>query len=209
MPEELGKIEKPPKDDYRTGRKLYFVPLVFIPRDPPADLLEMTKNYWKEAETHVSNLEAKLGKVNKVYHELIPAGGEDGIKAMEELNSESYRLVRHCLDNGAELQPIEDADVLTEFMDWSKCVVTGLQNQKVFDKVYGYYTEAAKKRNALISQRIDETLKEDQVGILLMREGHQVQFASGIHVFYVSPPSLDEIKRWLRSQESRERDTTD
>lgn len=209
MPEELGRIEKPSKDNYRAGRKLYFVPLVFIQTEPPTELLEMAQKYWKEVEAHISNLEARLGKVNKVYHELIPAGGEEGIKAMEELNHESHRLAKHYLDNGAELQPIEDADLLTEFMDWSKCVVAGLQNEKVFDKVYGYYTEAAKKRNALISQRIDETLKDDQVGILLMREGHQVQFASGIDVFYISPPGLDEIKRWLRSREARGRPKTD
>jgi hypothetical protein len=33
-----------------------------------------------------------------------------------------------------------------------------------------------------------------------MREGHQVQFPSDIQVFYVAPPSLDEIKRWLKEK---------
>lgn len=209
MAEELGKIEKPLTSDYQERRKLYFVPLLFIPRDPPTDLLEIYIKYWNEVETHISNLESKLGKVTAVYHELIPAGGEDGIKALEELNTESCQLVKHYLNSGADLHAIEDADLLTEFMDWSKCIVADLQNQKVFDKVYGYYTEAAKKRNALISQRIDKTLKKDQIGILLMREGHQVQFPSSIDIFYVSPPGLDEIKRWIRSRETRTREPGD
>ena len=34
-----------------------------------------------------------------------------------------------------------------------------------------------------------------------MREGHQVQFPADIEVFYVSPPGLDDIKRWLRTKE--------
>jgi hypothetical protein len=83
-------------------------------------------------------------------------------------------------------------------MDWTKCLAAGLQNQKVFDKVYEAYSQAHKKRNEHIAKMIDETLKEGEIGILLMREGHQVQFTADIEVFYVSPPGLDEIKRWRR-----------
>jgi hypothetical protein len=86
-------------------------------------------------------------------------------------------------------------------MDWTKCLAAGLQNQKVFDKVYEAYLQSHKKRNEHIAKMIDETLKEGEIGILLMREGHQVQFTADIEVFYVSPPGLDEIKRWLRTRE--------
>ena len=79
----------------------------------------------------------------------------------------------------------------------------GLQNQEVFAKVYGFYAAASKKRNEYIAKRIDETLEADETGILFMREGHQVQFPSDIQVFYVAPPALDEIKRWLRDRETK------
>ena len=36
-----------------------------------------------------------------------------------------------------------------------------------------------------------------EIGLLLIREGHQVQFPSDIEVFYIAPPSLDAIKRWV------------
>ena len=74
----------------------------------------------------------------------------------------------------------------------------GLQNQKVLAKVYESYTEAGKKRNEFMTRHIDETLKAEEIGIMFMREGHQVQFPSEIEVFYVAPPALDEINRWLR-----------
>jgi hypothetical protein len=86
-------------------------------------------------------------------------------------------------------------------MDWTKCLAAGLQNQKVFDKVYEAYLQSQKKRNEHIAKMIDNTLKKGEIGILLMREGHQVQFPADIEVFYVSPPGLDEIKRWLRTRE--------
>ena len=202
MTEQLGKIEKPPVEEYRAGRKLLFVPLIFTPKEPQADFLELVNNYWSQVEAQVSKLETMLSEVNKVYHELIPAGGEEGMKAIEELNSGSYQIANARLKKGAKLQPIEDSELLTEFMDWSKCLAVGLQNSKVFVRVYESYAEAQKRRNSHMAKQIDETLKNDQVGILLMQEGHQVQFPSDIQIFYIAPPSLDEIKRWLRAREA-------
>lgn len=201
MSEELGKIEKPEAEGYKKGRKLFFVPLLFSPPGVPLEYLEKFNKYWDEVESHISNLESKLGNVSKIYHELIPTGDESGIKAIEELNSASYQIVRRRMDNKAKLQPIEDADLLTEFMDWSRCLAIGLQNQKSLSKVYELYLDVRKRRYEDIAKKLDETLEEGESGMLLMREGHLVQFPSDIQVLYVSPPSLDEIERWLRSQE--------
>jgi hypothetical protein len=201
MSQELGKIEKPAVEEYKAARKLFFVPLLFTPRDIQGELFEMVFRYWDQVEVQLTSLELKLGIAKKVYHELVPVGGEEGGKIIEELNSTSYGIIKARLDKGAELEPLEDADLLTESMDWTRCLAVGLQNQKVFDKVYESYIQAQKKRNEHIAKMIDDTLKESEVGILLMREGHQVQFPADIEVFYVSPPGLDEIKRWLRTKE--------
>lgn len=202
MSEELGKIERPSVGEFKVGRKLYFVPLIFTPRKPPADLQEKVNSYWDQVEAQVANLEVKLGSVNKVYHELVPVGGEDGAKAVEELSKGSYKIAKARLEKGAELQPIEDGGLLAEFMDWSKCLVIGLQSEKAITRVYEFYLEAQKERNEYIAKQIDETLKNGETAIVLMREGHQVQFPSDIQVFYVAPPGLDEIKRWLRERET-------
>ena len=201
MSQELGKIEKPSVEEYRAARKLFFVPLLFTPKQLEGELFEKVFRYWDQVESQLSNLELKLGIVKKVYHELVPIGGEEGSKIIEELNSTSYGIVKARLDKGAQLEPLEDADLLTESMDWTKCLAIGLQNQKVFDKVYEAYLHAQTKRNEHIAKMINDTLKEGEVGILLMREGHQVQFPADIEVFYISPPGLDEIKRWLRTRE--------
>jgi hypothetical protein len=203
MAEELGKIEKPPVAEFRKGRKLYFVPLIYCGEEAPAEYLGKFKSYWEQVEKQIKELESKLGKVNRIYHELIPAGGEDGSKAIKELNERSHNVIQTCLDKGAQLEAVEEGDLLTEFMDWSRCLVTGFQNQKVLAKVYEFYLEVSKKRNEYIASKIDETLKTDEIGILLMRENHQVQFPPDIQVFYIAPPALDELKRWLRERETK------
>ena len=63
--------------------------------------------------------------------------------------------------------------------------------------------------NEFIAKRLDETLKPDEIGILFMREGHQVQFPADIQAFYVAPPALDEINRWLRDHEPRKMKDSD
>ena len=62
-----------------------------------------------------------------------------------------------------------------------------------------WLNESNQNRYAHIAQRIDETLGEDETGLLLITERHQVQFPSDIEVFYVAPPALDEFRRWVQN----------
>jgi hypothetical protein len=201
MTQELGKIEKPSVESFKGARKLFFIPLVFSPRQLEGELLQMVFRYWDQVESQLTGLELKLGSVKKVYHELVPSGGDEGSKIIEELNSTSYEVVKSRVERGAQLEGLEDTDLLTESMDWTRCLAVGLQNEKVFNQVFELYSQSQTKRNEHIAKRIDETLKEGECGVLLMREGHHVQFPPDIEVFYVSPPGLDEIKRWLRTKE--------
>jgi hypothetical protein len=202
MSEELGKIEKPSVEEFKKGRKLYFVPLIYGGKESPEDYREKFNRYWNQVEDKIGALELKLGKVTRIYHELVAAGGEEGIKATRELNSKSFAIIKNRLDKGAQLESAEDGELLSELMDWSRCLTTGLKSQKVFTTAYQSYTETSKKRNEHIARRIDETLKADEIGILFMREGHEVQFPEDIQVFYIAPPALDDIRRWLRDREA-------
>jgi len=203
MAEELGKIEKPSVEEFKDGRKLYFIPLIHRGEDSPDEYVIKFNKYWEQVEKQITELEAKLGVVKRIYHELVPVVGDDGIKAIEELCDRSCKIVKDCREKGAQLEAAEEADVLTEFMDWSRCLMLGLQNQKVIGQVYESYLEAGKKRNEYIAGKIDETLKKDETGILIMRENHQLQFPTDIQIIYVAPPALDEIKRWLRERDSK------
>ncbi|MFC1898778.1 hypothetical protein ACFLXP_00375 [Chloroflexota bacterium] len=206
MAEELGKIEKPAVEEFKKGRKLYFVPLIYGGKELPADYLKILNSYWKQVDGQISDLELKLGPVNRIYHELITSVGEDGLKGLKKLSEKSCEIVEKRIGNGAQLESVEDIELLTEFMDWNRCLAIGLQNRKVMEKVYQFYTEASKNREEFISNHIDETLKEDEIGILFIGENYKIKFPTGVEVFYVAPPALDEMKRWLRDQEVKRPD---
>lgn len=203
MSEELGKIEKPPVDDFKGGRKLFFVPLVISTRELPQEYMDKCLRYWEQVETQISGLELKLGNISRIFHELISEGGEKGVQTIEELKLTSFQLVRNGIARGASLEAIEDADIMAELMDWSRCLSLGLQSQKVFSKIFESYNEVHARRNESISRKIQETLKENETAMLIMAEGHHVKFPEDVKLFYIAPPALDEIKRWLRDYDAK------
>ena len=201
MSETLGKMEKPEVSQFKNGRKLFFVPLVLKPAEEDAALAELTSRYWGEVEEQLDNLESKLSDIKRVYHELLP--GEEGVKRLKDLSIGSHRIVEKLVGKGAVLTEIEDIDIMDEFTDWGRCLSIGLCSPAVFGKVYEAYLEAQRKRDEHTAKRIDETLGADESAVLILREGHRVQFPADIQVFYVAPPSLDAIQRAVRERQEK------
>ena len=202
MAQELGKINKPEASSFKQGRKLFLVPLIYSVTDAHPEYAEKFDIYWEQVTEQVENMEAKLGKISRVYHESITLGGDDGLKIIEKLNQKSCQIAKQKCQNCAELELIEDRELAKECMDWERCLFIGFLSDKVARKVSEFYIEASSKRCEHISKKIDETLKADEIALLFIREGHRIQFPQDIEVFSVAPPALDEIHRWLRDRES-------
>jgi len=198
MAEELGKLEKPEAGLFREKRKLYLIPLLFSWQDAPAEYVEQLDLYWQQVREHIANLESKMGKVNRIYHESITLAGEEGLKVMERLNPSACQIARDKCQNGAELEVVEDAELSEESMDWERHLMVGFLSQKVAKVVSDFYVEASRKRYEHIARKIDETLKDNEVAMFFIRESHLVPFPRDIEVFSVAPPALDKIHRWLR-----------
>ncbi|MGA7677273.1 MAG: hypothetical protein WCA51_02725 [Dehalococcoidia bacterium] len=202
MAQELGKINKPEAASFKQGRRLLLVPLIYSYKDSPSEYIEKYELYWKQAVGHIANLEAKIGTVSRIYHESISLSGDDGLKIMEGLNPKSCQIAKQKCQDGATLEVIEDKELAEETIDWERCLFIGFLSDKVARKIAEFYIETSRKRYEHISKRIDETLQANEIGVLFIREGHLVQFPEDIEVFSVSPPTLDEIRRWLRDRAS-------
>jgi hypothetical protein len=200
MSEQVGKIEKPDAEPFKAKKKIYLVPLVYPGADGPDEYKEKCRLYWQQVAEQLSNLETKIGKVNRVYHEAISLSGEVGMKFLEKLNQDSYELVKSACGNGAIFEAVEDNVLFQESLDWERCFMVGFMTEIVMNKVYEFYTDAAKRRHDFMVKKISDTLKDSEAGLLLVREEHRLQFPDDIEVISVFPPALDEIHRWLRDQ---------
>jgi len=200
MPEQLGKIERPEAERFKQGKRLYLIPLVYAGEEAPDEYKGKCSRYWQQAAEQLINLTSKIGMVNHVYHESIFQSGEDGMKVMERLSPGSYQIAKNQCDNGAIFETIEERELFEEVMDWQRCLMLGFISDKVASRVSGFYVDAAKRRNEFMAKRISETLKDDEAGLLFIREEHSLQFPSDMEVFSIFPPALDDIHRWYRDQ---------
>jgi hypothetical protein len=206
MAEQLGRIERPSLEAYRGKRKLLLVPVLALPPDDAEDGIAIVGKYWEQVQTQVTSLELRLGWVKHVYHETLPEGGDEGLKILEASGEQgSYALAQTRCQAGAVLEAAEDAETLMETMDLQRCLMLPFASPRVAAQLQQWMADAVRRRNEHFTERIDETLSEDEVGLLLVGERHQLQFPQDIEVFYVAPPALDEYRRWVDAWLARQR----
>jgi hypothetical protein len=205
MSQELGKIERPSAASYEGSRKLFFVPLVYSPDQPPADYVGMLERYWMGARNQLRRLVDRTGPIGHVYHEGVTTEGDAGMSLIEQINPRSRTLLDDFVREGAKVEAFEDLETLSEMIDWQRCLMSGLTSRKVMDTAMTGYRDALKGRSDLMIHNIEQTLQPGESGVLLLPETQSLQFPKDIQVFYISPPALDEIHRWERTQNERAR----
>ena len=196
----LSQFPKPEAAQYAGRRKLFLVPLFTLPPGVPVDGAQLLERYWSEVRDHVNNLERSLGAVSHVFHETVFSEGDEGLKMVEALNPGASSFVQAMCRSTASLEATEDRSLVEENSDWQRCISIGLMSQKVISVALDGYRDTTQKRFEHMGTRIEETLAEGEVGVLFVREDHHIQFPSDIQVFYVAPPGLDALKRWMDAQ---------
>ncbi|MDA0734429.1 MAG: hypothetical protein O2909_07770 [Chloroflexi bacterium] len=206
MTQELGRVERPSADQYQGKRKLLLVPLLYGPQANDEEGSAIVAKYWGEVRIQTGALEASLGALSHVYCESLVQGGAEGLSYLELADKHSHELVQAKCQAGAVLEPTEDQETFMEMVDLQRFMVQPLASQKVANRLQEWFTECDHARYEHIGSRIDATLQLNETGLILIGERHQVQFPSDIEVFYVSPPALDEFRRWLQNWVKRQRE---
>ena len=193
----LSQFPKPDAGQYSGRRKLFLVPTFAMYPGVEDEERGLLDRYWSEVRDHVHNLERSLGPVVRVYHESLFADGDDGMRLLEQLNPFGYSFISAMCQSTAELIVTEDRETVEEHFDWQRCLSIGLMSEAVRNAAVEGYRRTAQSRNEQVRERIDATLAEGETGSLFISEDHGVQFPADVQVFYVAPPALDALKRWL------------
>lgn len=204
MTQELGRVERPAAERYRGRRKLLLAPLVYSPQADDVEGAAALQSYWAQMQTQVAALAASIGPLRHLYHESVTAEGDEGLALLEAGDRRSYEFIAARMQEGAALEATEDIDMLLETLDWQRCLMLPLASPAAAARLQEWHTEANRARYDHIARRIGATLGEDELGLLLISERHQVQFPSDIEVFYISPPALDDFRRWLQNWLARQ-----
>ena len=191
----LGSTGKAEAQQFDRKRKLFLVPLVSIPPQLEEQISDLADTHWGQIREQLQNLEKSLGTIRHVFHELIHDEGKAGVQLLSQIAPRSAALVKEITDSSGHLEQTEDQDLLFELSDWQRCLSMGLVSQKVSTLASENYQTAMNDRYVHIGSKIDEVLEEDGVAALFISEDHRVQFSSDIQVFYVSPPTQNQLKQ--------------
>ena len=200
MATPITQMPKPDAGQYSGERKLFLVPSFMMPPAMPEEGQALLDGYWSEVRDHVASLSRSLGRVSRVYHELVYEGGDAGMEMIEQVNPRGGSFIKSLCQAGASLEGLEDRALLEESMDWQRCISIGLMSERVMQLAMDGFREASEGRTRRMIERIDETLGENEAGVLCVSEGHSLQFPPSLKVFYVAPRSMDALKRWIEEQ---------
>jgi hypothetical protein len=107
--------------------------------------------------------------------------------------------VKVKVEEGAELVALEDKRILGPFLDWRNCLAV-VRTGEVYEKVLKFFRDIYNRRIEHIQKVIEENIEETEAALLIItdEERLRLQFPSDIEIFLVTPPTYDDILRWLR-----------
>ncbi len=201
---ELGKINRPDVDNFKGKRKLYCVANVFSMEDAPDDYKEMIVKYWDEVAAQLEKIET-AGKIKKIFSEIVLDTSESSFEVLNKISEKLKNIITQKIEDGAQLIPIEDRELLGALTDWSNCLRV-IYTKEVFSRVFSFFNEVAEKRREHILNVINRNILESEAGLLIMKDEDRVklQFPGDIEIFLITPPSYDDIIRWFRNKMMKE-----
>jgi hypothetical protein len=177
---------------------VYLITMVSPLPGAPEGFTTRLKNYWDAIDKNVSQLEARAGMVNRIFHEAVSVSGDLGLNLVSQVNQPAWSMIKNRMDSGATLEAFDNDDLFSQIVDWSRCAQVGLTSQAVADVIQAKYTEAAEARYAGMSENLEEKLGDSEAAIVIISSARGVTMPEGAEQFNVMPPELDELVRWTR-----------
>ncbi len=201
-------------------RELLYVPVIHVDSDlgsiasdidkRSADICgkerwEMHKQsviiFWDKIEEYFKKLDA--GNL-KIYQDGLLADGELGQKIVEEgarKGSRNFRIILDLMERGGELRKTEDVELLKE--EYNRILKLS-QARSLWGRATAYIgyrihkDRMMEKRDRFIAETINETLKEEERGVLFMGAFHEVcqYIAKDIKVKEVK--NIEKVKTYFK-----------
>lgn len=179
----------------REGRKLVIVPRMYTEEELilatgksiPERVKDEIKGFWANLEEQLS----RLGRIDKVYRDMITAEGEEGVRQLSAMDPCNYGVVKPLLEGGAKLMATEDPLLVKEAEAWVGAMAWGSPS------ALELFRDNLKDRNRYIAERINETLRPGEVGLLFMEPSRELQLPEGLEVVRIESGSLDLLKALL------------
>ena len=144
----------------------------------PEDFGPRTLEFWSYVE---GKLQGFVGKAQRVYRDEVCQGGEEALAYLSSIQHENFLIVRKLVDNGAIFEATEDSVLVAESKSWVEMI-----EQNPLDTVsLEMYQETIRERDSYVSRRINETLGDEETGVLFMKPSRRISFNEHVKIIKV------------------------
>jgi len=180
-------------------RKLIYIPIVHTPEDMGSvreslervsaaklgkqrwiENVQRVERFWNEVEHELDALCLDYSRV-RIYQDGLPCSGELGMKivnSVADAGSKNFQLLRKLISRGATPEATEDSDLLKREHEHIKAIVearTGEERAEAEHRYNQVKDKLLEARDAFISRRIGNTLKDGETGLLFIGADHDVR----------------------------------
>lgn len=197
------------KENSSTERKLFYLPIVHTEADMGAlsesikkvylkkmglqawkKKKDVIERFWNDLESAVDNLKLPYSRT-KVYQDGLPVsdGGKELeiVKKLASSGSRNHALVKKLVEKGATLVGTESPELLMAEYNLAMKTLNGSQVLEAQEELEASGEQILKKRDNFIAGRINETLKQGEIGVLFIGSLHNVVLMLNSDIEVITP----------------------
>jgi len=156
----------------------------------PEDFGPKTLEFWSYVE---EKLQVFAGKIQRIYRDEVCQGGKEGLAHLSSVDRENFSIVRRLVENGAVLEATEDTLLVAESESWLEMI-----EQDPLDTMpLELYQATVRERDDYVVKRIDETLLDEETGVLFLKPGREIDFNESVKIIRVCRfDPADYLRSW-------------
>ncbi len=163
----------------------------------PDDFASKTTEFWSYVE---DKLRMYLAKIQRVYRDEIFQHGDPALHYLSSIDQENYSLVKRLVEHGAAVEATEDSMLIAESQAWLEMTM----RQPSGTIAQEFYHVTMRERDEYVSKKIEETLKEDELGILFLEPTRSIKLNEQIKVIKMCRfDPADYVRSWQVQLASR------
>ena len=179
------------------SRMLLLVPRMYTEKEfkrlapaLPEDFGPKTLEFWSYVE---EKLQGFVGKTQRIYRDEVCQGGKEGLAHLSSIDRENFPIVRKLVENGAVLEATEDSLLVAESKSWLDMI-----EQDPLDTMpLELYQETVRERDGYVTRRIDETLLDEETGILFLKPSREINLNERVKIIKVCRfDPTDYLRSW-------------
>lgn len=137
------------------------------------------EKFWNDVEAEINTLKLNYSRV-RIYQDGLPRAGDFVLKIVKEAaskGSRNYQIVEKLIEKGATVEETENPKLLLKEYSYLQMLLKATTQKEKSEIKHQYQQvkdEILDERDTFIAKTINETLKDDETGILFIGAEHNV-----------------------------------